>query len=250
MCEACKFQFEFCNCFYANTIDLCAVIILLQHNYSKMKTIKFLTVVAFMSMTSIAVAQDEETDSREKLQFGLKAGLNFSNVYNSRTEEFTADGKFGFAGGAFIRIPIGKFLGIHPEVLFSQKGFRGDGVLLGSDYSFTRTTSFLDIPILLALKPAEFVTILAGPQYSFLLSQKDVFTSTLVSVSQEQEFENDNIRKNIFGFVAGVDINIMHFVIGARAGWDIQNNNGDGTSSTPRYKNTWFQGTIGYTFYR
>ena len=30
---------------------------------------------------------------------------------------------------------------------------------------------------------------------------------------------------------------------------DIQNNNGDGTSTTPRYKNVWFQGTLGFKFY-
>ncbi len=102
---------------------------------------------------------------------------------------------------------------------------------------------------MIALKPSEFITVVAGPQYSYLLKQKDVFSTTSMSLLQEQEFENDNIRKNIFGLVAGVDINIKHFVIGARMNWDIQHNNGDGTSSTPRYKNMWFQGTIGYTIY-
>jgi hypothetical protein len=39
-------------------------------------------------------------------------------------------------------------------------------------------------------------------------------------------------------------------VLSARSGWDVQRNNGDGTSSIPRYKNVWFQATIGYRFYR
>ena len=46
-------------------------------------------------------------------------------------------------------------------------------------------------------------------------------------------------------FVAGFDINYQHLVFGARVGWDVQNNNGDGTSSNPSYKNEWFQATIG-----
>lgn len=215
-----------------------------------MKHIKILVAIAFLSVTSIVIAQDEETDNREKLQFGLKAGLNYSNVYNSNTEEFRADAKFGFAGGAVLRIPIGTYLGIQPEVLFSQKGFKGEGVILGSEYHFTRTTSYIDIPLQIALKPSEFLTLVAGPQYSYLLSQQDVFSNTIVSYSQEQEFENDNIRKNILGFVAGLDINLKHVVLGARMGWDIQNNHGDGTSNTPQYKNAWFQGTIGYAFYK
>ncbi len=213
-----------------------------------MKKIKFFTSVACMLIASIAISQNEETDNRDKFQFGLKAGLNYSNVYNSKTEEFRADAKFGFAGGAFLLIPIGKYLGVHPEILFSQKGFKGTGSLLGFEYEFSRTTSFIDIPIQIAVKPSEFITLVAGPQYSYLLSQKDEFTSTIYSTSQKEEFENDDIRKNILGVVAGLDINIKQIVIGARVCWDVQNNKGDGTSSTPVYKNTWFQGTVGYKF--
>ena len=215
-----------------------------------MKTIKILASLAFVFLAGMVMAQDGETDNREKFQVGLKAGLNYSNVYNSNTEEFRADSKFGFAGGAVMRIPLGKYLGVQPEILYSHKGFKGTGRMLGSEYSFSRTTSFIDVPLLIALKPSEFITVVAGPQYSYLLSQKDVFNSSDMSYEIEQEFKNDNIRKNILGLVAGVDINIMHVIIGARVGWDIQNNKGDGTSSSPQYKNTWFQGTIGYLIYR
>jgi hypothetical protein len=48
----------------------------------------------------------------------------------------------------------------------------------------------------------------------------------------------------------GFDITMKHIVLSARAGWDLQENHSDGTSSTPRYKNVWYQGTIGYRFYR
>lgn len=205
----------------------------------------------FLSLINISMAQDSsnETDNREKLQFGLKGGLNYSNVYDSQGEEFKADAKFGLAAGAFIAIPIGKYLGIQPEVLISQKGFQATGMLIGKTYNFTRTTTYLDIPILFALKPSEFITLLAGPQYSYLIKQRDVFTSSTSSYAQEQEFQHDNIRKNIFGIVGGLDINLKHLVLGGRVGWDIQNNNGDGTSTTPRYKNVWFQATVGYKFY-
>jgi len=45
---------------------------------------------------------------------------------------------------------------------------------------------------------------------------------------------------------AGTDVIISHVVISGRMGWDFQTNNGDGTSSTPRYKNKWFQLTVGF----
>ncbi|MEO8761454.1 MAG: outer membrane beta-barrel protein, partial [Bacteroidia bacterium] len=153
------------------------------------------------------------------------------------------------AAGGFIAIPINKYIGIQPEVLFSQKGFQSTGSILGSTYNLSRTTSYLDIPLLFAFKPSEFFTILAGPQYSYLLKQKDVFAVGSTTISQEQQFKNDNARRNTLCFTGGFDITVKHFVFGARAGWDLQTNNGNGGSSTPRYKNVWYQATIGIRFY-
>lgn len=199
--------------------------------------------------TSFGITQgSDETDNRESFRFGLKAGMNNSNVYDAQGESFRADSKFGLALGAFVAIPLGKYFGLQPEILFSQKGFKGNGVLLGSPYEFKRTTSYIDVPLQFTIKPSEFITVLAGPQFSYLIKQRDEFTSSLTSFAQEEEFENDNIRKNIFGFVAGVDINLRHVVLSGRAGWDLSRNNGDGSNSNLRYKNRWVQVTVGYTF--
>ncbi len=71
------------------------------------------------------------------------------------------------------------------------------------------------------------------------------FTVGQSNVVQEFDNENDQIRKNIFGAVGGLDVNISHVVISGRMGFDLLNNNGDGTSTTPRYKNRWIQLTAG-----
>lgn len=208
-----------------------------------------LIIAAVFAIANVSHAQENETDFREELQFGIKIGANYSNVYDTQGEQFNADAKFGLATGGFIAIPIGKYLGFQPELLFSQKGFQGTGVILGSPYKFTRTTNYLDIPLFFSLKPSESFTILAGPQYSYLIKRSDTFANATTSYAQEQEFKNDNIRKNTLCFVIGADINLNHIVLGARAGWDVQNNIGDGTSTTPRYKNVWYQATIGFRFF-
>ena len=210
------------------------------------KIILMIVVVTFMANYSSA---QNNTDFRTKLRFGLKAGANYSNVYDTKGDAFHADARFGLAAGAFAAIPINKYIGIQPEILFSQKGFQGSGIILGSTYDFKRTLNFIDVPILFALKPSEFITLLAGPQFSYLLKQKDVFTSSSTSYNQEQEFKNDNVRKNILCFTGGIDVTLNNVVLGARAGWDVQNNNGDGTSTTPRYKNVWYQVTFGFIFH-
>ena len=187
-------------------------------------------------------------DKRDNLHFGLKVGFNLSNVYDTRGENFVADSKYGLAAGAFLAIPLGKVFGLQPEVLYSEKGFKSTGSFLGTTYSLERSTSFVDVPILLAIRPIGLITILVGPQYSFLLNQKNTFTGGSTTTEQQQLFENDNIRKNILSFTGGADLNVGNIVIGVRANYDTQNNNGDGTSTTPRYKNAWYQATFGFRF--
>ncbi|MEY4541879.1 MAG: hypothetical protein RLZZ306_3636 [Bacteroidota bacterium] len=202
-----------------------------------------------MSVIGLALGSSYAQEARDKFSIGLKVGSNFSNVYDSQGDQFTADGKIGLAAGAFLSLPLGKVFGIQPEVIYSEKGFKASGAFLGSNYSATRTTTYVDVPILLAFKPASVLTILAGPQYSFLVRQNNNFTSSLATADQERIFDNDNIRKNTLGLTGGVDINLSKFVISGRAGWDVQNNNGDGTSTTPRYKNAWYQATIGFRIF-
>lgn len=209
---------------------------------------KIISIGALMLVTVIACSAKTTDDKNDGVRIGAKIGFNFANVYDSKGDNFNADPKFGLALGGFLVLPLGEKFGLQPELLFSQKGFEGSGRVLGFDYSFKRTTNYLDIPIYLALKPSESVTILAGPQFSYLLSKKDVFNSPFANAQQEQEFKNENYRKNTLGVSLGVDIAIDNLVLGARANWDLQTNNGDGTSSTPRYKNQWLQATIGFKF--
>jgi hypothetical protein len=204
-----------------------------------------LIILSIALLSNISNAQD----NRNSFRFGPKVGLNLANVYDSEGEEFDADAKFGFVAGAFAAFPIGSLIGFHPELLYSQKGFQASGSILGSAYTFTRTLNYIDIPLLIAVKPSSSFTIVAGPQYSYLMSKKDVFTNSLLTTEEEEEFENENIRKNTLCFLGGFDINVNRVTIGARVGWDLFQNNGDGTTTTPRYKNVWYQATIGFSIF-
>lgn len=213
-----------------------------------MKTVKNIALVAFVSLSvanySNAQINDDQDDDLPR--FGLKAGLNYSNVYDERGEDFVADGRVGYAVGAFVTIPIGTILAFQPELMLSQRGFKATGSFFGNPYEINRVTTHLDVPLLFAFRPAPFLSIVAGPQYSYLLKQKDSYTGSTVDFSVENEFENDNIRRNTLSFLGGLDINLGSVVVGTRVGFDLHENQGDGTSTTPRYKNMWVQGTVGF----
>jgi hypothetical protein len=190
------------------------------------------------------------TDFRDRILFGLKLGINYSNVYDAEGAAFTANPKLGMAGGIFMAIPITTYFGLQPEAMISQRGFQASGDILGAPYNVSRTTTYFDLPLFLTFKPSEFLSLLAGPQFSYLLKQTDVFENGITTSQQEIEFENGNIRKNILCFVVGADITMKHIVLSGRAGWDLLKNNGDGSSTYINYKNMWYQATIGYRLYR
>jgi hypothetical protein len=189
-----------------------------------------------------------DVNAQNSPAFGIKAGVNFSNLYDTKAEDFSNNAKLGLAAGAFLSLPLGSYFGIQPEVIYSQKGYKGEGNFLLTDYEYTRSYDYLDIPLLLQIKPSENFSILAGPVFSFLLHKKVKFDSGNLSLEQQTEIENNNIRKNIMGITGGLDFIFHPVILSGRVGWDLQHNNGDGTSSDPRFKNVWIQATVGLVF--
>ena len=88
-----------------------------------MKKIILILVLIILISNNIR-GQIDSTNLRYKLRFGLKAGVNLSNVYDTKGESFDANTRFGLSAGAFFVIPISKIIGIQHEMLFSQKGFQ------------------------------------------------------------------------------------------------------------------------------
>lgn len=213
-----------------------------------MKSIKTTIFIVFIFLGYTTFSQ--ETTFRDRFSFGLKVGLNVNSVYNEKEQDFSADPRVGFAGGGFISLPLGKLLALQPEIMFSQKGVKGSGAILGTPYSWKRMVNYVDIPVLLAFRPAEFVSIHVGPQLGFRVSQKDVFTFGNSSVTNEEDFDK-NTRTFMLGAQAGLEFYINHFVISPRVGLDFfttKEENNSTTTVNPEYKNLTFQFTLGYRF--
>ncbi|MBC7523581.1 MAG: PorT family protein [Flavobacterium sp.] len=220
-----------------------------------MKNVLKKSVVAVAIMvTSFNFAQTTKTttkpeikDTRENFKIGLKGGANLSNIYDEQDQNYAAEKKYGFFAGAFLSIPLSKYFGIQPEVVYSQKGFKANGNVLGVGYQFTRTSNYLDIPLLIQVKPTECITLVGGPQFSYLLETKNEFNGSTNTI-QEDGINSQNYKKNIFGIAVGIDFNIDNFIITTRGGWDVTKSDSNGNTTNPRYKNQVLQLGIGYTF--
>lgn len=186
-----------------------------------MKTLLFCLITAFTIQTVQAQS------------FGFKLGAVVSNTFDSESTNFSDNAKVGYAAGLFSRIPISGMIALQPEVSIAQRGFIGNGTFLGSDYRLDRTLNYIDVPVMVALMVTPTVTLVAGPQYSYLFKQTDSYSSGSTTFSESTEFSDHELDSSNISFTGGVDVDLDPLVIGLRTGWDTR---------------SWYQLSIGIRF--
>ncbi len=186
----------------------------------------------------------------EAQTFGIKGGVNFSNIIKTNDRDFNTEFKPGLNAGLFLDIPVVKGLDFSPELMFSQKGYKTMGTsLLGGANEYSVTTNFIEIPILAKISPSNKFSIYAGPQVSFLTSTKEKFTQGSTTYQNTIRAENENLKKSLVGGVIGVGIGITdQLSLQGRYALDFQKNNENGSSETPLYKNQVIQTGLAYRF--
>jgi opacity protein-like surface antigen len=199
---------------------------------------KIFILAAGLFITGAASAQSP-------VRFGVKAGVNIANIIkDDGNNNFSTDAKTGFNAGVTADIPLTTGVAFTPEVLFSQKGYKQS---IG-DVDFTRTTSFIDIPILASIRLASPLNLVVGPQVSFLMSTKNKFETGLGDI-ESSDRESDNFKKSLLGGVIGARYDLTQNVdIHARYALDFQKNNENGSSNTPEFKNQVWSFGLGYKF--
>lgn len=114
-------------------------------------------------------ANAQMSDGRTR--FGLKAGVSIANFTKDDLIS-DRDGRVGFVGGAFSKIPLGKKgrLALRPELLFAMKGAT---VTAGSAEDLDFKLNYLELPLSLEFNLMAIFNIHAGAQAGVLLSEAD-----------------------------------------------------------------------------
>lgn len=115
------------------------------------KTLLLFGVGILFSMTTFA-----------QVHFGLKAGMNASELHSSDVNYST---KIGFHAGALAHIHTkNKSWGIQPEVMYSLEGAKSDPA--GKSYNL----HFINVPVLVQYMFDNGFRLEAGPQLNFLVA--------------------------------------------------------------------------------
>lgn len=172
--------------------------------------------------------------------FGVKAGVNFSDINGPDVESF--NGKTSFHVGAVAEIPVSDNFAVQPELLYSEQG---------SDYeeeSFDGTVSvnYLNIPVMAKFEVAEGLSVEAGPQIGFLLSAKDEYD---FEGGSEEEDIKDQLKGTDFGLNFGLGYKLENGLnFSARYNLGLSNVNDGDIDDGAEYKNGVFQIGIGFLF--
>ncbi len=205
-----------------------------------------------LGLTTLSLAFQSEVKAQaatgDQIRFGIKAGANLMNIgkFEFADTYYNSKYKVGFQAGVYAEIPMGTGFAFLPEATYTQKGGKVEETVLGNSGKIESTVNYLDVPFLIGYRATPELTIFAGPQVSFLLSQK-----TTVSVNGEAETETtdtDNLRKSLAGAAAGIGYRIGdNLNINARYLTDLQHAAKENVGQD-KSKNAGFALSLGYTF--
>jgi hypothetical protein len=183
------------------------------------------------------------SDDYYRPRVGLTGGLNIANTISSRNSDFSTNTKLGANVGLFVDVPIVYPLSFQPEILYSQKGYRANTIY----GDFAQRANFIDVPLLLKLKLAPAFNILAGPQISFLMNTRNTYYDGFNVIQQDRYTYNGD--KTFIGGVLGVAIDLNRNVeLRGRYTVDFRENNPNGSSGVPAFKNQVWQVGLGFKF--
>ena len=217
-----------------------------------MKTKLFLLIsVSFFIVSNFKMKAQE-------VNYGVKAGLNYSNFKTSNTGRLDFEYKFLFNAGIYAEIPINEKFKIQPELLYSAQGSKvfldesnviggpnpSDPVISGSESEWKYSFDYLLLPIMLEFNFYKGFFIAAGPQLGYLISSKQELSDHSNSYYSNEDF-NGNFEKITLDFNLGLGYEFKNGLnINFRYSLGLNDIN---KSDYVEYKNSIFQLSIGYS---
>jgi len=189
------------------------------------------------------VVVKRQSDDFYRPRVGVEAGVSLANTVASYDDRYSTDGIVGFNAGLTATIPLIYPLSFQPEVLFSQKGYKG----YTDDGTYTQRNNYIDVPLLANFRLVKGFNFLIGPQLNFPVSSTTSFNNGFNTTS-ETYYTNNGNKSYVAGVVGfSVDLN-PNVDIHARYVLDLSSNTYDVNSPIPDYRNQVWQFGIGIKF--
>ena len=148
---------------------------------------KIVTILSVITLFVTCVNAQKTDDLL--LEYGAKAGVNFSTAKTSGSGSSGSISGTGVLIGGYVAFPITDVIKIQPELLYDHHS--------GTDNGMTTNLNYLTVPVIAkyAIQSSGF-SVLAGPQIGLLLSAKSKENGESIST---KEFYNSTNFSLIIG---------------------------------------------------
>jgi hypothetical protein len=180
-------------------------------------------------------------------RIGVKGGLNASSLFYDNQGVTNKNERIGFNLGVFAQAPLGEFLAIQPELLYTTKGASADYNVLGLNGRNTFRLNYAELPVLLTFKLGQAVELQAGPYAAYLVNSN--VNSNGSFGTGTTAINADNFNRFDYGLAGGVNIYFGKAFIGARYGQGLQKiaNSGVASSVLGNAKNSVGMLSVGFS---
>lgn len=207
---------------------------------------------AFLTAGNSVFAQEQQTGSESSLspKFGIKGGLNLTNMYVKDVSDENM--KVGFNAGFFAKLPVTKGFSIQPELLYTSKGAKEtyNNFIEGKgEYRFN--LNYIELPVLAVFNVAKNFNIQAGPYVSYLAGANIKDLKDDGTINNITDLDADNFNRFDWGVAGGIGIDVSNFTIGARYNYGFKEIGKSGSLSgqlTKDSKNSAISVYIGFGF--
>lgn len=164
-----------------------------------------------------AFAQQQQTTSENMLspKFGIKGGVNLTNMYVQDVSDENM--KVGFNAGFFAKLPVARGFSIQPELLYTSKGAKEtyNNFIEGrGEYRFN--LNYIELPVLAVFNVAKNFNIHVGPYVAYLAEANIKDLEDNGTIREIEDLDADNFNRIDYGVAGGLGIDISNFTIGAR----------------------------------
>ncbi len=159
------------------------------------------------------ISKAQVTKGRILPRVGIKAGLNYSNIFSDGIDR---NSLVGFNAGLFAKVPVTSSFSIQPELYFTTKGSRltYNSTFINGDAEFK--LNYLELPVLMVFNLTRHFNVHAGPYVSYLLDGSAKNKSSAPIFDFENNLNKDDYNRLDAGVTAGIGLDISKISLGAR----------------------------------
>lgn len=173
---------------------------------------KFNVIMIAVTGLIICASATHNASAQSTARFGIKGGLNVSNLYVDDVNDENA--RLGFNAGFYGQILSSEVFAIQPELLFSTKGSENEYGGRLFDQTVRYNLNYIDLPVLAVFKLGESAEIHAGGYASYLIGANIEYDGDLAN--DIDELDRDEFKSYDYGLVGGFGLNFGAVQIGAR----------------------------------